>query len=549
MAAQLTGQPIYILKEGSTSLRGRDAHRTNILAARVIADAIKTTLGPKGMDKMLVDSTGDVVITNDGATILKEVEVKHPAAKMVIEAAKTQEKEQGDGTTTAVVLAGELLKRAEELLDQDVHPTIIVKGYRMAQEKAVETLEKLATKVSADEKDMLLKVAITSLNSKAPGVSAKEHLAELSVEAVKRVAEQVDGKYYVDKEDIKIEKHIGESTRDSRLVEGIVLDKELAHPNMPRRVENAKIALLNLEMKVKKTETDAKLNITSPEQLHLFMEEEEKAVKEIVESVVSAGANVLFCQKDIEDVAQHYLAKNKIFAVKSVSEKDMKRIAKACGASIVTSHKDLRSADLGSAKLVESKKIGDKDFVFVEGCAKPKAVTIFVRGGTEHIVAEVERSLDDSVSVVRDVIEEGLILPGGGAPEMEVAKAIRAYAGKISGREQLAISAFADAMEIIPKTLAENGGLDPIDVLISLRAEHEKGNVSCGIDLASGKAKDMLKLGVVEPLRVKRQAVTSAVEVASMVLRIDDIIAAKGALGKEEEAPKAPPTPPGGGMM
>jgi thermosome len=539
------GRPVYILSEGAQRFIGKDARRMNILAAKVIAEAVKSTLGPKGMDKMLVDTSGDIVITNDGAAILKEVEVKHPSAKMMVEVAKAQEKEVGDGTTTAVVLAGELLKRAEELLEQEVHATIIAKGYRMAEEEAIKILEDMSRKVGEKDTEVLRKVALTSLSSKMPGVAAKEYIANLATRAVGMIADKSRGEVSIDKADIKIQKHMGEAIRESSIVKGIVLDKERAHQGMPRRVEKARIALVKSEMKVKKTETDAKFNITSPEKLRSFMDEERETLREMARSIAKAGANVVFCQKDIEDLVSYYLAKEKVLAVKSVSEKDMKLIARATGGSIVSSAKNVTTKDLGSAETVEERKIGDKAFVFIEGCREPKAVTIFIRGGTEHITDEVERSMDDAISVVKDVMELGYVLPGGGACEVEVAKGLREYAGRVSGREQLAILEFANALEAIPRTLAENTGLDPIDVLIELRAAHEKGRKNAGVDIATGKAVDMLEQGVLEPLKVKTQVIKSATEVANMILRIDDVIAAKGALGEEEEE-KKPSPPPGG---
>ncbi|MEE8168846.1 MAG: thermosome subunit alpha [Candidatus Hydrothermarchaeales archaeon] len=543
MAAQMSGQPIYILSEGSQRYLGRDARRMNILASRVIAEAVKSTLGPKGMDKMLVDSTGEIVITNDGAAILKKVDVKHPAAKMIVEIAKTQEKEVGDGTTTAVVLAGELLKRAEELLEQEVHAASIAKGYRLAKEETIRILEDLSKKVKGTE-DELKKVAMTSLSSKASGTLAREHIAALATTSVKRIAEKRDGKFTIDKDNIKIQKQVGESTSESRLIEGIVLDKERAHTGMPKVVTNARIALSKVEIKIKKTETDAKLDISSPEQLQSFMKEEEETLKEMAMKIKKSGANVLFCQKDLDDIALYTLSKEGILVVKSVAEKDIKLIAKATGASIITSLEDINAGDLGNAKRVEEKKIGGKEFIFIEGCSKPKAVTIFLRGGSEHVLDGVERSLDDAISVVRNVLEDSSVLPGGGASEAEVARQLRKFSTKVSGREQLALLEFANALEVVPRTLAENGGLDPIDAMIGLRTQHEKGNVNYGIDLASGKPRDMYKLGIVDSLRVVQQAVKSATEVANMVLRIDDVIAAKGALGGGEETPSMPP----GGM-
>lgn len=548
MAARMGGQPVYILAEGAQRIWGKDARRMNIMAARVIAEAVKTTLGPKGMDKMLVSTTGDVIVTNDGAAILKEVEIKHPAAKMMVEVAKTQEKEAGDGTTTAVVFAGELLKRAEELLDQDVHATVIARGYRMAGEEAIKVLREMSREIQPTDEGTLRKVALTSLFSKAPGVTAKEHLADLAVQAVKLVTEKRDGGLKIDKEDIKVQKHAGKVTRDSEIVHGIVLDKERAHPNMPRLVENAKIALINTELKIKKTETDAKLGVTTPEQLRSFLDKEEEPLKNMVKDIAASGANCVFCQKDIDDVVQYFLAKEGIFAVKSLSEKDLKLIAKATGSSIVTSLKDITQKDLGRAAKVEERKISGKEFIFIEGCQKPKAVTLFIRGGTEHIIDEIERSMDDAISVVRNVIEDRQVLPGGGAPEVEIAKKIREFSSKVSGREQLAIVEFANAIEVVPKALAENAGLDPINTLIELRAEHENGKINSGIELSTGKTQDMYKLGVIEPLRVKQQVVKSATEVANMILRIDDVIAAKGGLGGEkgEEMPKMPPGGMGG---
>jgi thermosome len=547
MAAQMGGQPIYILQEGTQRFLGRDARRMNIMAAKVVAEAIKSTLGPKGMDKMLVDSSGDVVVTNDGAAILKEVEVKHPAAKMMVEIAKTVEKEAGDGTTSAVVLAGELLKKAEDLLDQEVHATMIAKGYRMAEEEAVKIAEKISKKVDITDDATLEKIALTALSSKAPGVTAREHLAKLATQAVKTVIDESTGQPKVDKNDIKIQKITGGSTRDSLIVKGLVIDKERAHPGMPKVVKDAKIAILNTELKIKKTETDAKFNISSPDQLKSFMDEEEEAIRRMVKSIVDSGANCVFCQKDIEDLAQYFLSKEGVFAVKSVDEKDIKRLAKATGGGIVTNINDISPEDLGSAERVEEREVGGKEYVFVEGCKFPKAVTVVIRGGTEHILDESERSMDDAISVVRDVIEDGTIIAGGGASMMEISRRLEELANNVSGREQLAIKAFAESLEVIPRTLAENAGLDPIDTIIALRSAHEKGKVNHGIDLATGKTVDMFKAGIIEPLRMRHQVIKSATETAIMVLRIDDVIAAKGALEEEEE--KTPPSKEGGSEM
>ncbi len=548
MAAQLgAGQPIYIISDKASRTYGKDAQRTNILAARIIAEAVKTTLGPRGMDKMLVDSIGDVVVTNDGVTILKEMDVEHPAAKMVVEVAKTQEDEVGDGTTTAVVIAGELLKRAEELIDQDVHPTIIAGGYRMAAEKAKEILREIAVDVSPDDEEMLKKIATTAMTGKG-AEKAKDYLAEIVVNAVKTVAEEVNGSIVIDTDNIKIEKKEGGGIEDTELVQGVVIDKEVVHPGMPKRVKDAKIALVNAPLEIEKTEFDAEIRITDPSQLQAFINEEERMLKEMVEKIKKAGANVLFCQKGIDDLAQHYLAKEGILAVRRVKKSDMEKLSRATGATIVTNLEDLSEKDLGYAGLVEEVKIGDDEMVFVRECKDPKSVTILVRGGTEHIVNEVERALEDCLGVVPAAIKDGKIVAGGGAPEVEVAKGLREYAKSVGGREQLAIEAFADALEIIPRALAENAGLDPIDVIVELRAKHEeKDGKFYGLDVYSGEAKNMLELGVVEPLRVKTQAIDSASEVAVMILRIDDIIAAKS-LGDKEGGEEASDMGGMGGM-
>ncbi len=531
--ATLQGTPVLILKEGTQRTVGRDAQRMNIMAARVIAEAVRTTLGPRGMDKMLVDSLGDIVITNDGVTILKEIDVEHPAAKMIIEVAKAQDNEVGDGTTTAVVLAGELLKRAEEMLDQDIHPTIIANGYRMAAKKAVEVLEEIAIPVSRDDDEILKKIAMTAMTGKGAEV-ALEKLAEIAVKAVKTIAEEVDGKIVADTDHIKIEKRQGGAVEDTELVDGIVLDKEVVHPAMPKRVENAKILLLNSALEVKETEIDAKIRITDPEMMQKFIEQEEKMIKEMVDKIVEAGANVVFCQKGIDDLAQYYLAKAGVLAVRRVKKSDIEKLARATGARILTDLRDVKPEDLGEAKLVEERKVGDEKMVFVTGCKNPKAVTILVRGGTEHVVEEIARGIEDAVRVVACALEDGKVVAGAGAPEIEMSLRIREWAPMLGGREQLAAEAFATALEIIPKTLAENAGLDPIDVLVELKAAHEKGNKYAGVNIETGKVEDMKESGVLEPLRVKKHAIESATEVAVMILRIDDVIAAKG-LEKEKE--------------
>ncbi|MFA4661493.1 thermosome subunit beta [Pyrococcus kukulkanii] len=534
--AQLAGQPILILPEGTQRYVGRDAQRMNILAARIIAETVRTTLGPKGMDKMLVDSLGDIVITNDGATILDEMDIQHPAAKMMVEVAKTQDKEAGDGTTTAVVIAGELLRKAEELLDQNIHPSIIIKGYTLAAQKAQEILDSIAKEVKPDDEEILLKAAMTAITGKA-AEEEREYLAKLAVEAVKLVAEEKEGKFKVDIDNIKLEKKEGGSVRDTRLIRGVVIDKEVVHPGMPKRVENAKIALINDALEVKETETDAEIRITSPEQLQAFLEQEEKMLKEMVDKIKEVGANVVFVQKGIDDLAQHYLAKYGILAVRRVKKSDMEKLAKATGAKIVTNIRDLTPEDLGEAELVEERKVAGENMIFVEGCKNPKAVTILIRGGTEHVVDEVERALEDAVKVVKDILEDGKIIAGGGAAEIELSIKLDEYAKEVGGKEQLAIEAFAEALKVIPRTLAENAGLDPIETLVKVIAAHKEKGPTIGIDVYEGEPADMMERGVIEPVRVKKQAIKSASEAAIMILRIDDVIAAQK-LEKEKEGEK-----------
>ena len=523
MAGQLGGTPVLILKEGSQRTAGREAQRSNIMAAKAVAGAVRTTLGPKGMDKMLVDTMGDVVITNDGVTILKEMDIEHPAAKMMVEIAKTQDAEVGDGTTTAVVVAGELLKQAEALLDQEIHPTVIAAGYRDATDKAIEILKSIAVKVTPKDEGLLKKIAITAMTGKGSGTS-REDLAGLAVKAVKAIVDE-DGT--VDTDNITVEKKVGAGITDSQLVEGVVIDKERLHPNMPKKVTKAKIALLNAPVEIEKTEVDAKIEITSPDQLQAFLDQEEVMLKSMVESIVKTGANVVFAQKGIDDLAQHFLAKAGIYTVRRVKKSDMEKLARATGGRIVTSIHELTKDDLGKAGLVEERKIGDDKMTFVEECTNPKSVSIILRGGTEHVVDELERAMNDALRVVGVVLEDKMLVPGGGAPEVELALRLREYAATVGGREQLAIEAFADAMEVIPETLAENAGLDQIDSLVSLRSQHEKGIKSSGLDMETGEPVDMLNLGVVEPLRVKTQAIQSAAEAAVMILRIDDVIASK----------------------
>ena len=545
--SSLGGQPILILKEGSQRTRGRDAQSGNIAAAKAVASAVRTTLGPKGMDKMLVDTIGDVVITNDGVTILKEMDIEHPAAKMMVEIAKTQDDEVGDGTTTAVVIAGELLKRAEDLLDQDVHPTVIAHGYRMAADRAQVILDEIAVDVKSDDMAMLKKLADTAMTGKG-AEAAKEKITDLVVRAITMVAD-ADGT--VDTEFVKVEKKVGGSIEESEIVEGMIIDKERVHPAMPRVVKNAKILLLNAAVEFKKTEVDAEISITSPDQLQMFLDEEERMIKGIVDKIIASGANVLFCQKGIDDIAQHYLAKAGIFSVRRVKKSDMEKLARATGGAIVSSIDAIAPEELGKAGTVEEKKVSGEEMTFVTGCENPKAVSIIIRGGTEHVVAELDRAIEDALRVVSVAVEDKKLVAGGGAPEIELSLRLREYAATVGGRAQLAIEAFANALEIIPRTLAENAGLDPIDMLVALRASHEKGGANgkyMGLDVFNAVSGDMLKAGVVEPLRVKTQAVSSAAEAAVMILRIDDVIAASKSAGPSPEEMAAMGGGMGGGM-
>ncbi|PMP75632.1 MAG: thermosome subunit [Aciduliprofundum sp.] len=523
----MAGQPILILKEGTKRETGRDAMKNNIQAAIAIAEAVRSTLGPRGMDKMLVDSLGDVVITNDGVTIMKEMEVEHPAAKMMVEVAKTQDTEVGDGTTTAVMLAGELLKQAQQLLEQNVHPTVISSGYRIAAEKSKEILEKISKKISENDEEILKKIAMTALGSKSASMS-KDLLADISVKAVKKIVETIDGKRIADLNNVQVVKKQGGSIDDTQIIDGIIVDKEKAHPDMPQIVKNAKIALLNAALEIKKPEIDTNIQIRDPSMIHSFLEEEEKMLKEMVEKIAATGANVVFSQKGIDDMAQHFLAKKGIYAARRVKKSDMEKLEKATGAKIVMNLDDLTPNDLGQAEKVEEIKIGEDHLTFVTGCKNPKAVSILVRGGTEHVVDEIERSLQDALHVVAKAIEDGKVVTGAGSAAIEISLGLREYASTVGGREQLAIEKFADAMEIVPRTLAENAGLDPIDMIISLRKAHKDGKNNHGIDMFNGQIEDMWKLGVIEPIRVGQQAIDSATEAAVMILRIDDVVAAKG---------------------
>ena len=517
--------PIFIMKEGTTSTRGRSAQSKNIAAAKAVADSVRSTLGPKGMDKMLVDSMGDVVITNDGATILKEMDIVEPAAKMIIEVAKTQEQHCHDGTTSAVVIAGELLKRSEDLIEQNVHPTVICEGFRLAAEKATGLLEEHG--FSTDSNETLAEVAKTALTGKSAG-AVKEFLADICVRAVNSVGQEEDGERLIDLADIKVEKKQGGSIRDSTLIDGIILDKERVHTGMPRYLNDANIALVNSAIEVKKTEVDAKIHITNPNQLASFLEEEENYLRGLVEKIQAAGANAVICQKGIDDLAQHYLSKAGIFAIRRAKKSDMEALSKATGGSVVTNLDDLSDEDLGHAARIEERKIGDSNMTFITGCPEAKSVSVLLRGGTEHVVDEIRRAFDDGVGVVSVAWEDGTVLTGGGSVFAALSRELRAYAEGIGGREQMAIEAFASALEVIPRTLAENAGLDPVDTIIELRKAHAEGKSHTGINVYDGGVSDMKSANVLEPLRVVEQAIQSATETAVMILRIDDVISSKG---------------------
>jgi thermosome len=533
-----SGQPVLILKEGTSRSRGKEAQRNNIMAARVIGEVLKTTLGPRGMDKMLIDSLGDITITNDGAAILDEIDVEHPAAKMMVEIAKTQDDMVGDGTTTAVVLASELLKKAEELLDQNIHPTILVSGYRKAAQKAIEIIGKTAMPVNIEDRKTLLKVALTSMSSKAVG-AAREHLAEIAIDAVKQITEQRGDKKIADIDNIQLIKKTGKSLLETQLVSGIIIDKEVVHSGMLKKKENAKIALLDSALEIEKTEISAEIRIRDPTQMKAFLDQETNMMQEMAKKIKASKADVVFCQKGIDDMVQHFLAKEGIIAARRIKESDMEKLARATGGRITSDLDDLTAKDLGQAGLVEERKIGDDKMIFVEKCKDPHSVAILIRAGLERMVDEAERAMTDSLSVVSDVIENSKIVAGGGAVEVEVAKELRRYATKVGGREQLAVEAFADAVEVIPRTLAENAGLEPIDIIVELRSAHEKEDGKHkGVNVFTGKLQNSLDSGVIEPAVVKEQAIKSAAESAAMILRIDDVIAAT--------KPKA--GGPGGGM-
>jgi len=530
------GVPVLILKEGATQTKGRDAQKNNITAAKLIAEVVASSLGPRGMDKMLVDSLGDVTITNDGATILKEIDVQHPAAKMMVEISKATDNEVGDGTTSVVVLAGALIEKAEELISKDVHPTIIVDGYRKSAIKAIEILSNLAQKIDGGDKSQLVRIARTSMQTKLVSKESNE-LAEIVVNAAIQVSEKFDSKYKVDIEDVKVEKKAGGSLRDTKLIKGIVLDKEVVHGGMPKRVEKAKIALINSALEIEKTEFDAKINISSPDQMKMFLEEENKMLMTMVDKITKSGANVVICQKGIDDIAQHYMAKANILAVRRVKESDMTKLSRATGARIVSNLDDLSSKDLGLADLVEERKVETDKWVFVEGCRHPKSVTILIRGGSQRVVDEAERSIHDALMVMKDVLEKPFIVAGGGAPEAYIATHIRNWSSSLEGREQLAVIKFAEALETIPISLATNAGMDPIDTMAELRAKQNKGMKWTGVNVRSTTVSDMFKQNILEPVVIKEQIIKSATEAACMLLRIDDVIASSKS--------KAPP---GGGM-
>ncbi|MBN1792838.1 TCP-1/cpn60 chaperonin family protein [Candidatus Woesearchaeota archaeon] len=524
MSSNKDNQPIFILADNTKRTTGREAQRMNILAAKLVAETVRTTLGPKGMDKMLVDSVGSITVTNDGVTILEEMNIDHPSAKMIVEIAKTQEDEVGDGTTTAVVLAGELLKKAEGLLDQEIHPTVIAKGYRLAAEKAREVLNAMAENITFEDDDLLGKIAMTAMTGKGAEAS-KELLSGLVVKAVKRVSSKHKDGISIDQDDIKIEKKLGGGVEESSLIEGIALDKERVHSSMPKKVESAKIALIDSAIEVKSTEIDAKISISDPEKMQAFLDMEENMLRKMVDRIAASKASVVFCQKGIDDTAQHFLAKKGILAARRVTKSDLEKLSKATGGKIINDLSDLQEKDLGKAGVVEEVRFGDEQMILVKDCKNPKSVTLLVRGSTEHVVAEVKRAVEDAIGDTIAALRSQKVVAGAGAPEIELAKSLHKFSESFGGREQLAIKAFAEAMEVIPRTLAENAGLDPIDVLTELRAAHDKKSNWSGINVFSGKVMDAWKEGVLEPLKIKTQAVSSAAEVAVMILRIDDVIA------------------------
>ena len=532
--------PVLVLKESALQQKGRDAQKNNIAAAKMVAELVKTSLGPRGLDKMLVDSLGDVTITNDGATILKEIDAQHPAAKMMVEIAKTIDTEVGDGTTSSVVFAGALLEKAEKLLEKDVHSTVIIDGYQAASEKALELLAKLAKTIKPDDRESLIKIAKTSMQSKLVSENSVP-LSKLAVDAILKIAEIDGDKYSVDLDNLKVEKKAGGSIDDTSLINGIVLDKEIVHSGMPTKIEKARIALVNAALEVEKTEMSAEIRISDPTQMQLFLEEENRMLKSMVDKIHSIGANVLICQKGIDDISQHYLSKHGILSVRRVKESDMTKLAKATGGRITTNLDDISTNDLGSAEIVHQKKVESDKWVFIEGCKNPRSVTILIRGGSQRVVDEADRSIHDALMVVKDVVEKPSIVAGGGSPEAYLATELNEWSGSAEGREQLAIKQYAEAFESIPLTIAENAGMDPIDTLISLRANQSSGKQTVGINAKEGKIGNMFSLDIVEPLAVKEQIIKSATEAACMILRIDDVIAVSGGPSAGGPPPGMPP--------
>ena len=527
---QTPNGPVLVLKESALQEKGRDAQRNNIMAAKMVCDIVKSSLGPRGLDKMLVDSLGDVTITNDGATILKEIDAQHPAAKMMIEISKTVDTEVGDGTTSSVIFAGTLLAKAEELLKKDVHSSVIIEGFQAASEKALEILSEISKKVTPEDRETLLKIASTSMESKLISEDS-EPLSKIVVDSIMSITETNDKKSSVDLDNLKVEKKAGGSIQDTSLIKGIVLDKEVVHSGMPTKIQQAKIALLNTAMEIEKTEMSAEIRINDPTQMQMFLEEENRMIKTMVDKIHAIGANVVVCQKGIDDMAQHFLSKHGILAVRRVKESDMAKLAKATGGRITSNIEDISEKDLGAANLVQQKKVESDKWVFIEGCKNPQSVTLLIRGGSQRVVDEVDRSIHDALMVVKDVIEKPEIVAGGGAPEAVLASFLRDWSERFEGREQLAINKFAEALEVIPLTIAENAGMDPIDTMVKLRAKQSEGKKWTGIDAKEGKVSDMLSKNIVEPVVVKEQIIKSATEAACMILRIDDVIAISGGSG------------------
>ncbi len=529
-------KPIVLMPEDVQRLLGKDAQRNNIMAARMVSDVVKTTLGPKGMDKMLVSPTGEIIVTNDGVTILKEMQIEHPAAKMMVDISKTQDSEVGDGTTTVVMLAGKLLENAERLLDKKIHPTVITKGYRIAAEKAQEILRDISLSVTSEDEDVIKQIAMTSMTGKG-AEDSREKFADIIVHAIKQISNNGD----VNLNDIKIEKAKGDGIQDTELIAGIVFDKEKVSDDMPSKVSNAQIALVDFPLELKNPEIDTKVSISTPEQLQNFLEREERTIKEMIGKVQASGANVIFCQKGIDDFAQYLLSKVGIYACRRIAQSDMQKLAKATGAKIVSNLNELSSSELGSAEIVEEVKRGDDSLTYVRGCKNPKALTILIHGGTDHIIDEIERAIQDGLGVVVSALKTGLVVPGGGAIEIEISRRLRHFGQSLSGREQLAVEEFANALEYVPVTLAENAGLDPIDILTELKSLHDSGNRNMGLNLFENKIGNVVEARIIEPYKIKSQAISSATEVAVMILRIDDVIASSGG--------KSGGMPPGMGGM